>query len=566
LFICVPKNRNSIIMNKRFETLQEMLKNSFSLYREEPAIGFVNGRDISYGDLQVAVEQQIFRLAKMKVKPGDKVAVIGGNSPNWVISYFSVLSMGAVAVPILPDFTTEEVSNVILHSGARAAYVSGKLFGKMNEKARQSLEGMILIDNFGEIDKGAEKNSLSGVEEYNPEGRLSVDHFRVKPEDLASIIYTSGTTGNSKGVMLSHKNLTANVYQCAKVEPLGKNEVFLSILPLPHTYENTVGLLLPVAFGALIKYLDRPPTAAVLVPALQQVKPTYLLSVPMVIEKIYKVQIKAKFNRSPVLRRIYRLPAARKFLHRLAGKKLYETFGGRIKFFGIGGAKLDASTERFLVEGKFPYAIGYGLTETAPLIAGDGVKFTRYQSTGRPVSNVEMKINEPDPKTGEGEIWVRGDNVMQGYYKEPEKTAEVLSDDGWFRTGDLGFLDRENFLYIKGRLKNVIVGASGENIYPEEIESVINRFRFVMESVVVERKGKLVALVHFNYEEMEQQYRHLKEEAIKHVEAMKEELLVELKDFVNSQVNNFSKIQMAVVQDIPFEKTATKKIKRYLYS
>ena len=252
-------------------------------------------------------------------------------------------------------------------------------------------------------------------------------------------------------------------------------------------------------------------------------------------------------------------------MQRIAGTRLYQTFGVRLTFFGIGGAKLDASTERFLREGKFPYAIGYGLTETAPLLAGDGVKYTRFQSTGRPVKSIEMKIADPDPASGEGEIWVRGKNIMQGYYKEPELTSQVLSADGWFRTGDLGLLDKDNFLYIKGRLKNVIVGASGENIYPEEIETVINRYSHVLESVVVERDGKLVALVHFNLEEIEQQFKHLKEEAKQQVEAKVEDMVRELRTFVNQRVNRFSQIQSVVAQAEPFEKTATKKIKRYLY-
>jgi long-chain acyl-CoA synthetase len=249
----------------------------------------------------------------------------------------------------------------------------------------------------------------------------------------------------------------------------------------------------------------------------------------------------------------------------LAGKRLYATFGGRLKFFGIGGAKLDAATDRFLQDAGFPYSIGYGLTETAPLLAGTRAADVRYQSTGRPVTGVELKINNPDPETGIGEIWARGDNVMKGYYNEPLVTSKVLLPDGWFRTGDLGLFDRDGFLFIKGRLKNVIVGASGENIYPEEIESVINRFQYVLESVVVEKKGKLVALVHFNFEELEKQFQHLKDETRHHIDRKIEEMKADLQAFVNSKVNRFSRIQDIVVHYEPFEKTATKKIKRYLY-
>ena len=545
-------------------TLQSLLRDSFIKYSSEPAIGFVDGKVWTYSELQSKVEAQLFRLAQTGIKPGDKVAIVGASSPNWVVAYFSILCHGAIAVPVLPDFTAQEIENVLLHSEATMIFVSEKLHTKITETVFQKVEHFVLIENLGAIPKELETSQLKQVEAFQGIGSKEIAS-EVMPDDLASIIYTSGTTGGSKGVMLSHKNLYTNIQQCAKVEPLGKGEVFLSILPLSHTLENTVGLLLPIAFGAFVNYLDRPPTASVLVPALKKVKPTYLLSVPLVIEKIYKLQIKAKFNRSPVVRRLYRIPLIRKKLHRIAGKRLYETFGGRLKFFGIGGAKLDASTERFLSEAGFPYAIGYGLTETAPFVAGDGVKYTRFQSTGRPVDNVEMKIHKPDKETGEGEIWVRGDNIMQGYYKEPELTSQVLTKDRWFRTGDLGFLDKENDLYIKGRLKNVIVGSSGENIYPEEIESVINRFSHVLESVVVDRDGKLVALVHFNFEEIEKQLHHMKDEAKKNLEERTEELVRELHAFVNHRVNNFSKLQTVVAHTDPFEKTATKKIKRYIY-
>lgn len=546
-------------------TIQELIKKSFTLFADRPAIGFVDQDVLTYSDLRLLIERQTFRFAKLGIKPGDKVAIVGTNSPNWVIAYFSILCQGAVAVPVLPDFTAQEIENVLTHSESRMVFVSSKLYSKISDRVRQSMDAMILLDNMGLIPGNSSVDDLEKVEEYLGDGSMDACMNVVSPDDLASIIYTSGTTGSSKGVMLSHRNLAVNVMQCANIEPLGNNEVFLSILPLSHSLENTTGLLLPLSFGACVYYLDRPPTASVLLPALEKVRPTYLLSVPMVIEKIYKLQIKAKFRRSPVLRRLYRIPVMRKVLHRAAGKRLYDTFGGRLKFFGIGGAKLDASTERFLLEGKFPYAIGYGLTETAPLLAGDGVQKTRFQSTGRPVSSIEMKIHDPDPLSGEGEVWAKGENIMQGYYKEPELTSQVLTEDGWFKTGDLGLIDKDNYLYIKGRLKNVIVGSSGENVYPEEIESVINRFSYVLESVVVEREGKLVALVHFNLDEIEKQFQHLKEETKKKVEEQIENLLKELHGFVNQRVNRFSQIQMVVAQIQPFEKTATKKIKRFLY-
>jgi long-chain acyl-CoA synthetase len=263
---------------------------------------------------------------------------------------------------------------------------------------------------------------------------------------------------------------------------------------------------------------------------------------------------------------IYRVPFFRKKLNLLAGKKLKATFGGELKFFGIGGAKLDKKVEKFLSEAGFPYAIGYGLTETSPLLAGANPKEIKLYSTGPAMTGVQLKINDPDPKTGEGEIWAKGPNVMKGYYKEPELTKEVFSEDGWFKTGDLGVFDKNNVLFIKGRIKNMIVGNNGENIYPEEIESVINNFHHVVESIVVEQKGKLVALVHVNREELEQRYQHFKEEFRNMVERKIEEWQNELYNYINARVNKFSRVQRVVVMGSPFEKTATHKIKRFLYN
>jgi long-chain acyl-CoA synthetase len=319
-------------------------------------------------------------------------------------------------------------------------------------------------------------------------------------------------------------------------------------------------------FGSCVYYLRKPPTPAVLLPALEEVKPTIMLTVPLIIEKIYFNKIMPTFRDNFILNLLYKIPFLRKKLNEAAGKKLKHTFGGNLKFFGIGGAKLNKTVERFLIEAKFPYAIGYGLTETSPLLAGANPQKARYQSTGPAIEGIELIINNPDKKTGEGEIWAKGPTVMKGYYKEPEITKEVLTPDGWFKTGDLGTLDRSNYLYIKGRLKNMILSSSGENIYPEEIESIINNFRFVVESLVVQQKGKLVAYVHINMEELEKKYHLFKQDVTKQVEDKVEDVLNDLQEYVNSQVNKFSKIQKVVLQPMPFQKTATLKIKRFLYT
>jgi long-chain acyl-CoA synthetase len=371
-----------------------------------------------------------------------------------------------------------------------------------------------------------------------------------------------------------------------------KDDRFLSILPLSHTFENTLGFLLPLFNGAHIFYLKKPPVPSILLPALKKVKPTIMLTVPLIIEKIFKSKILPQFRKNKTIAFIYRIPFARKRFHAIAGKKLMETFGGQLHFFGIGGAKVDRNCEIFLREGNFPYGIGYGLTETAPMIAGATPFKTKLQAAGPTPTEIQMKIHNPDPKTGEGEVWAKGDMVMMGYYKEPELTKNVITKDGWFRTGDLGSLDKDGYVSIRGRIKNVIVEASGENIYPEEIEAVINNFKHVVESIVVQQKGKLVALVHFDTEELEKKYKELRNDVLTYVDNKADgikkevrnyvdtktdevvhivdekidELLRELQIYVNQNVSKNSQLQLVLAQSSPFQKTATHKIKRFLYT
>ena len=467
--------------------------------------------------------------------------------------------MGAIAVPILPDFSPTEVGNVLEHSGAKAIFISSSLQQRIEGFKSETLKTIILIEDFSLI------LSENVNAPYDPSA-LPVNTYNVGEEDLASLIYTSGTTGRSKGVMLTHKNITLNAIKASVIQPMNENDRFLSVLPLSHTYENTLGLVLPMIFGCCVYYLRKPPTPTVLVPAMAEVKPSIMLTVPLIIEKIYFNKIMPTFRDKLILKLLYKIPMLRKKLNEAAGKKLYKTFGGNLKFFGIGGAKLNRTVERFLIEAKFPYAIGYGLTETSPLLAGANPSKSVFESTGPAIEGIEIRINNPDKKTGEGEIWAKGPTIMKGYYREPEMTAEVLSPEGWFKTGDLGSFDSNNNLYIKGRLKNMIVGASGENIYPEEIESIINNFRFVVESLVVQQKGKLVAYVHINMEELEKKYQLLKQDMTKQVEDKVDEVLNELQDYVNSKVSKFSQIQKVVLQPVPFQKTATLKIKRFLYT
>lgn len=538
-------------------TIPCFLEQSFSRYGENKALGFVGEEVLTYNDLKRSLEAVMAMLEKYSIGRGDKVAILSGSMPNWGITYLAITSMGAVVVPVLPDFTPEEVSNVLRHSETSAIFVSGALTGKLAGFASANLRLLITLDDFAVI------SGYNGTG-YDPSAKPEKS-YPVEEEDIAAIIYTSGTTGKSKGVMLTHKNLCWTAEKTLTIQRVNEKDIFLSILPLSHTYEQTLGLILPVFNGASVYYLRKPPTPAVLLPALELVKPTTMLTVPLIMEKIYFNKIAPTFRNSKVLSVLYGIPVFRKILNKAAGKKIYKTFGGRLRFFGIGGAKLNPTVEKFLIEAKFPYAIGYGLTETSPLLAGTCVGSPRLGSTGPAMEGVTLKINHPDPATGEGEVWAKGENVMRGYYNDPVMTAEVMTPDGWFRTGDLGLLDKHGYLSLKGRLKNMIVGSSGENIYPEEIESVINDYSLVIESLVVQKKGKLVAMVHLNMDELQTKYQAMKKELTEQAEVKLDEYMEEIRKYVNSKVNKFSQIQMVEFQPEPFQKTATLKIKRFLY-
>lgn len=536
-------------------TIPAMLQASFSHYAKNQSLIFVGEENRTYAQLEIEVKKVAILLQQIGVRKGDKVAICSVNMPQWGIAFFATAVIGAVVVPVLPDFHPNEIKNILQHAEVSVIFVSETLRNKLENTSGMTV---IHIENFSVISETTDA-SISEIDENQ------FVYEKVEEDDLLSIIYTSGTTGKSKGVMLTHKNIVWTAQQSWLIQQIVPGDRFLSVLPLSHTFENTLGLMLPVKYGATVYYLQKPPVASVLLAALKQVRPTIMLVVPLIVEKIYKAKILPQINSKFITRTLYQIAPFRKLLNKVAGKKLYETFGGKLKFFGVGGAKLDDNVERFLMEGGFPLAIGYGMTESSPLLAGAGVGKTRFLSTGAPVEGVQVRIANADPKTGQGEIQAKGDNIMLGYYKEPEITKETFTEDGWLKTGDLGYFDKHGNLYIKGRIKNMIIGSSGENIYPEEIESVINRMEYVMESLVVQQKGRLVALVHLNMEELEKKYQDMKTEAVLFLNEKTEEVLKEIQYKVNEELNKFSQIQRIVLHPNPFEKTPTQKIKRFLY-
>ena len=575
--------------------LPDLIACSAQKYPDRTALASVEGIAYSYSELHLTARYVAGMLEASGILTGDRVAILAENSPHWGIAYFGILTAGAVTVPILPDFQGPEVTAILEHAKVRLLVVSGKMIQQLPKKLPDSVELAIHLDTFtlmevksGKIvlpDEGTsapagaapgEENGNNPAEKsglvkpvVDPAGLTAMESFhRAGPDDLAAIIYTSGTTGRSKGVMLTHRNILSNATDVRSIHQVVPEDVFLSVLPLAHTYECTIGMAVPLLNGASIHYISRPPTASYLGPLLQKLAPTTMLTVPLIIEKIYRTRVRPALEKSPVTRALLKVGPARKILYRAAARKLMKFFGGRIRFFGIGGAPLAPDVEKFLIEGGFPYAIGYGLTETSPMVAGFGPGEPVYRSVGRVMDGVTVQIHQPDPVTGEGEILVRGPNVMKGYYLEEEKTREVFTEEGFFRTGDLGYINRKGTLFIRGRSKNMILGPNGENIYPEEIEAVINSDAAVNESLVMQVKGKLVALVHLNVEGIEERFHHLRENATEfqhQVQLKAQEVLDELLVRVNAHVSRNSRLQRMIHHEKPFEKTPTQKIKRFRY-
>lgn len=550
-------------------------KNSLEKFSQNDCLSFVSSQPLSYKEIGELIEKIAKMLVSLGIQKGDKVAIYSTSTPHWAAAFLAIVNYGAIAVPLLPDFSVNEVDSIITHAEVSGLFVADKMFNRIEKIDTEKLPFIISIDTFS-LYRGNFKQNWEEV---------LLPQIEVEEDDTASIIYTSGTTGRSKGVELSHKNLVFTAVQAQTIQRILQRDKCLSFLPLSHVYEFTLGFVLQFLNGSSVYYLERPPTVSTLLPALAKIRPTIVLSVPIIMEKVYKNKIVPTFTKSEFIKKLYEKRFFQKLFHRIAGISLKKTFGGRVKFFGIGGAKVDPVVEQFLKDAKFPYAIGYGLTETSPLLAGSSPKKTVPGTIGPAMEGIEVQILNPDAKTGIGEVIARGANVMKGYYKDPELTASVFTTEedsvgkGWFKTGDLGLFEKGR-LALKGRLKNMILGSSGENIYPEDIEFILNQHPFVLESLVVEDDKGLVALVQLDEDKLKQATTDKQKNLIENVGSAvesavkdfteellykKEELLTEIQFFVNQKVNKFSKIdKVSLVKE--FEKTASQKIKRYLYN
>ena len=525
---------------KQFDSLAQVYQYATCEYSSRRANMMSDGKGgYTYNEFRNVCNHVSDLLSSYGIGSGDKVALLSGSTPNWSLAFFATVAFGRGSVPILPDFSENEVSNVLSHSESKALFISDRLLGKVSEQCRKQIHLIIDINTLKPIFVDGQPVEPTAM------GSQSAELTTPGPDSLAALIYTSGTTGKAKGVMLSHRNFTNNIAGAYNFHAITPEDVFLSVLPLAHTYELSIGLIYPFAGGACVAYMTKKPTPSALKEAMPIVRPTTMLTVPLIIEKVYKGVVIPKVRKSKTLSWMNK--HANKMLCKMAGKEILRYFGGRLKFFGIGGAPLDKDVESFLYKARFPYYIGYGLTECAPMLTGCSFKNTRPGCIGYPFLGMDVKLHNVNPETGEGEIVAKGPNVMMGYYKDPERTKEAFTEDGYFRTNDLA--SEKGRFRIRGRLNNMILGPSGENIYPEEIEKVIKDEDGVAEAIVIQRNKSLIALI------------ELSDGVIEDINKFKHNIL----DKVNSKVSTNSKIGEVQIMKEPFIKTATQKIRRFLY-
>ena len=526
------------------KTLGEVCLGTSAQYGQRTAFSLIRDgkvcRMVSYRMMALRSRQIGLLLGRLGVQPGGRVLLLSENCPEWPLAYFGIALAGAVSVPLLTGFSGEQVQHIAAHAQVSAIILSREMTAKIGQLA--STMPLIFIDTatgeFSVLQDGCEKPL--GL----PPGEEDAQRLpQRKGDDLASIIYTSGTMGNSKGVMLSGANIISSALSSLSLVKIFRHDRLLSVLPLAHAYECSIGMLAPFMSGANIAYLDRPPSPSVLLPAARALRPTVMVTVPLFVEKMYRSAVAPKLSKS----RLYRSRLTRALAIRFAGRKLNAALGGKIRIFGTGGAPLSAEVENFLRRARFPVTPGYGLTEAAPLVSGTTPLRFPFKSSGSAVGGVELRIG------GGGEIQVRGPNVMMGYFRDEAQTREAFTADSWLRTGDLGSIDSKGNLYVKGRIKALILGPCGENIYPEEIEDLLGTSQLVEEALVYSgAKGELVALVRLN-------------DAAKAAVSAVEHALEELRSWANKKLANFSRLSRIEIRNEPFEKTPTMKIKRYLY-
>ena len=520
----------------------------------------------TFGELAVEILRLHVLFEQLGLKRGDKIALCGRNCANWAVAYLAIAAYEGVCVSILQDFTAVDIAHLLEHSDSELLFVGPYVWKDLqNQPLPPKIKAALSLEDWRPLYERKDSKKEKAVhvltaeewqEAFQAKYPRAIEpedvYFSADPEVLSLINYTSGSTGSPKGVMLNGRSLSNNVEIGMKILPVEPGQRLVSMLPLAHMFGQVCELLYPLCSGTHIYFLTKSPTPSILLKAMKEVQPYLVVTVPLVIEKIYKKNLDPTLSKWAI-RTFWHMPPISSILHARVKSALKNAFGGKLRYFICGGAAMNPVVEKCLMDIHFPLSIGYGMTECGPLIGGNPPKYFKARSGGAPVMNMEVKIDEPN-QAGIGEILVKGENVMLGYYKNPDATNAAFTPDGWLRTGDLGRLDRKQNIYIKGRNKTMFLGASGQNIYPEEIEDKLNNQEAVGESLIVEREGKLIALV-FPDETLTK--RMTKDEILHIMRANLEKL--------NHLIPSYSKVADIEVQDKPFEKTPKRSIKRFLY-
>ena len=540
--------------------LEESIKRNWNVH----ALSDYKGITLSYKE----VAEQILRLHVVfehyNIAHGDKISLIGKNSAHWGVTFLAIITYGAVAVPILPDFMPKDVEEIIHHSDSKMLLGSESILDTLDMNQITGLEAIFTLERFlpfgtnikTTTETASRLEQLFSQKHTNGVSPESIKFSEISNKDLAVISYTSGTTGHSKGVMLSHNSLSANIRFAQNNMPLKSGNKIVSFLPLAHSYGLAFEFVFPFTLGCHITFLTKTPSPQIITQAFADIRPELILSVPLIIEKIYKKRLLPSISKPPVSI-LLKVPLLNILLHKKINKKLTDVFGGNFLEVVIGGAPFNAEAEAFFKKIKFPFTIGYGMTECGPLISYASWNTTKLQSAGRSVDTLEVKIDSEDPANIAGEILIRGANVMDGYYKNDEATNQAIDSDGWLHSGDLGVIDKDGFIFIKGRSKSMILGPSGQNIYPEEIESIINNKEGILESVVIDDNHKLIGLICPDKEALEKS-KMTRDDFVK--------LLEEHKKQINQQTPGYMNISKFIIHEEEFIKTPKRSIKRFLYT
>lgn len=544
----------------RDQTLAKLYSKAFHQNWEKQAFSDYEGGEYKYKDIASIIKSLHLFYQLAGLQRGDKIAVLGRNSSNWAATFLSAISSGLVIVPILPDFNKHDTNHIINHSESKIVIGAGALLEKVDLSFSENLQAIIKLEDFSFVAAKDEniQYKLNDGFQYYKENKLSKEAFvfeEWQPEEMCIISYTSGTSGFTKGVMIPERSLLSNIIFAREHMPLEAGNKIVSFLPMAHVYGLLFEFLFPISVGCHITFLSKMPSPAVITKAFGEIKPHLILSVPLVIEKIYKKRILPAIEK-PSIKLLLKLPVVSAIILKKIKAKMVETFGGRFFEIVIGGAPLSADVEAFFKRINFPFTIGYGMTECGPLISYEAWNKTMPASAGTLVDRMEVRIDSEDQHNVVGEIQVKGENVMLGYYKNEKETEAVFTEDGWLKTGDLGVIDANNFIYIRGRSKNMLLGPSGQNIYPEEIEAKLCNQNYIAECVVVDRNHKLIALVYPDFESMKAD--NVDEKDL-------DSIMAENLKKANSELPKYENVSRIELVEEEFEKTPKRNIKRYKY-